>query len=110
MANIGGQDWKEIDWVVNTAMNPDTNHFHRFSDWWDQQGEQKDMEREALKVSTIRKQIGWTKEGHLKRIASMPLHVFTILRKIDPDFARNTPEGRKKMYAFVLRHPMFSVK
>jgi hypothetical protein len=110
MANIGGQDWKEIDWVVENAQKENANHFNRWCDWWDQQGTQNDMEREALKISTIRRKIGWTKDGHMKRIASMPYHVFMILRKIDQDFGRNTPEGKKKMYAFVMRHPQFSVK
>jgi hypothetical protein len=40
----------------------------------------------------------------------MPMHVFHVLRLIDPEFGRNTPDGKNKMYRFLARHPMFGVR
>ena len=68
------------------------------------------MEAEALKVSTIRNQIGWTHEGMMKRIASMPLHLFDIIRKINPEFATPTKDGKASLYRFLLAHPEFTVR
>ena len=110
MANIGHEGDSEIDWVVNTAQDPRVNHYHRFEDWYLYNQDQKSMEAESLKVSTIRNQIGWTKHGRMKRIGSMPLHVFTVIRKLDPEFATATKAGKRKYYRFLLRHPQFTVR
>lgn len=109
MANLNCE-WKEIDWVVETAQQESSNYFHRFEDWYAQHQTQKSMEDEIKRVSTMHRQLGWTHGKTMKRIMSMPLHVFMILRAIDPDFARNTPDGKKKVYKFLARHPMFTVR
>lgn len=110
MPNVGGAEWKEIDWVVETAQKEGTINFHRFEDWYREHVTQKQMEDEVKRVSTMHRQLGWSRGKTMKRIMSMPLHVFNILRQIDPEFARNTPEGKKKVYRFLLRHPMFTVR
>lgn len=107
MANIGGQDYKELDWIAETAQIPGTNNFHRFCDWWDYHQDLKQMEKEVRKVTSIRTGLGWSQAKMFKRIGSMPLHVFNALRKVDPEFGRNSPEGRKKMHRFLMRHPEY---
>ena len=105
-----GCEWNEIDWVVAAAETPGTNHFRRFEDWYLWNQLQKSSEAETRKVSSIRTQLGWSSGKLFKRIASMPLHLYMILHRIDPEFGRNTKEGRAKMYRFVQRHPEFSVR
>ena len=109
MSNINSE-WNEIDWVVETAQHENTNYFHRFEDWYREHQTMKSMEDEAVRVSTAYRQRGWSDGKTMKRIASMPLHVFHIIRQIDKDFSRNTPEGKAKMYRFLARYPMFTVR
>ena len=109
MANLSSE-WNEIDWVVETAQKEGTNYFRRFEDWYREKQTQESMEQETRRVSTLHRQIGWSEGKNLKRIASMPTHVFSILRQIDPEFGRNSKEGKAKMYRFLARHPMFSVR
>jgi len=108
MPNVS-EKWKEIDWVCDTAQDERTNNFRRYCDWYAYNQGQLDTEREIQKVTSARTKLGWSEGKLFKRIASMPLHVFLILRRIDPEFSRNTPEGRKKMYAFLRHRPEFSV-
>lgn len=109
MANIDC-GWNEIDWVCEAAQKESSNNFNRYCDWFDVHQDQLTLEKEAHKVSTAYKQLGWSEGKSVKRIMCMPLHLFNILRRIDPDFGRNTPEGKKKLYKFLLRHPEYSVK
>ena len=110
MSNVGGGEWNEIDWVVETAQKEGTINHHRFEDWYIQHQTQKEMEEETKRISTMHRQMGRTKGHTMKRIMSMPLHIFKILRQIDPEFGRNTPEGKNKVYRFLSRHPMFRVR
>lgn len=110
MANLGHEGDSEIDWVVNTAQRAGVNHLDRFEDWYAYNQDQKSMEAESLKVSTIRNQIGWCGAETMKRIGSMPLHIFVAIRKIDPEFATATSGGKRKFYRFLLRHPQFTVR
>ena len=101
---------REIDWIVETAQKPETCHYRRFEDWYREEQDQKSMEREALKVSTIRNQVGWTHGGMFKRVASWPLHIFMMIRKVHPEFARNSPDGKRLLYKILARYPMFTVR
>src|SRR3990172_2313838 len=105
MANLN-TEWNEIDWVIDTAQKEGTNYFPRFEDWYREKQTQESMEQESRRVSTMYRQIGWSQQKTMKRIMSMPAHVFHILRQIDPDFARNTKEGKAKVYRFLQRYPM----
>lgn len=109
MSNLNCE-WNEIDWVIETAQKDGVNYFHRFEDWYREKQTQDSMEDEARRISTMHRQIGWSQSKNLKRIMSMPLHVFHIIRQIDPEFARNTKEGKSKVYRFLQRYPMFSVR
>jgi len=102
--------WEEIDWIVSASKHEAAFNYQRYHQWVEENQSQKQMEEEVKKVSSIRKGIGWTEEGCMKRIASMPFHLYAILRRVDPEFGRNTPEGKKKFYRFLLNHPEFSVK
>lgn len=110
MANIGHQGDSEIDWIVSTAQQPGVNHYQRFEDWYRWNQDQKSMEAETLKVSTIRNQLGWSNMGLFKRVASMPYHLFVAIRKIDPEFSTGNGPGKKKLYRFLMRHPQFTVR
>lgn len=108
--NVGGGEWNEIDWIVQAAENDRANNFHRFEDWYREHQDQKQMEQEAMKVSTAYRQLGWTQGKMMKRIMSMPLHLFVLLRRVDPEFGRNSKEGKAKIYRFLQRHPEFTVR
>lgn len=107
MANIDN-GWSEIDWIVDAAQNPVSNNFVRFAEAvrWNQ--DQKSLEDEHRKISSIRKTGGWTAEGRMKRIGSMPLHIFNLMKRIDREFAANTPRGKALYLKFIKRYPLFS--
>ena len=108
MANIGHDGLSELEWVAEAAQNPHSNNYDRYCDWWDWHQHALSQERELRKVSNTRRKLGWSRCKMFRRVASMPLHVFNILRHIDPEFATNTPDGKKKLYKFLLRRPEFS--
>ncbi len=109
MSNVA-DTFKEHSWVVKTAQTIDDYNIRRYEDWYRWNQDLRSMEAEAKKVSSIRKNIGWTNAGFMKRIASMPLNVFMMLRKLDPEMLANTKEGMKKFDRFLVAHPEFSVR
>ena len=109
MANVIDQ-FKEHSWIVNTAQTQDNLYTHRWEDWYRGKETQDSLEREAKKISSIRKQIGWSNRNLMKRIASMPLFLFHILREIDKEMFANTKEGRKRFDRFLIRNPECSVR
>ena len=102
--------FKEHSWVVKTAQTIDDYNIRRFEDWYRWNQDLKSMEEESRKVSNIRKQIGWTNANYMKRVASMPLNVFVMLKNLDPELFANTKEGMKRFDRFLLHHPEFSVR
>ncbi len=108
MANLG--KWRdEIDWICDSAQDPASNNYNRYCDWFDWHTEQKDYEREVKRISTAKAQLGWSAGGTLKRVACMPLHIFNIMKRIDPEFATGTKDGKKKLLKFILQRPEFAV-
>lgn len=108
MPNIGHDGLTELEWVAESAQNPYSHNYDRYCDWFDWHQDQLSQERELRKVTSIRTKLGWSKCKMFRRVASMPLHVFNILRKISPEFATNTPEGKRLLYRFLIRRPEFS--
>lgn len=109
MSNIGKDGWSEIDWICEAAQHEESNNFRRYCDWYSTNQTMKEMEDESKKISSIRTKKGWSEGGMFKRISSMPLHIFNIMRRLDPEFAVNTKRGRAKLIAFVQRRKEFSV-
>ena len=107
MPNVGSPGLEELEWIAETAQNPPTVNYQRYCDWADYHQDLKQMEAEARKVTSIKTKMGWSAGKMMKRIASMPLHVFVLLRHVDKDFARNTPEGIKRLRRFLMRRPEF---
>jgi hypothetical protein len=105
--SIGQPGLDELDWIAETAQKPGTTNHARYCDWFDYHRDLKQMEAEVRKVSTIRSRMGWSQARHFKRIASFPLHVFALFRRVDKDFARNTPDGIKRLYRVLARRPEF---
>lgn len=106
-----GNVMSELEWVAETAQNPATNNFDRYCDWFDYHQDQKSLEREYGKLTSLGTRMGWTALNHMRRVSSMPLHVFVALRRItNGEFASNTPEGRKLLHKFLIRRPEFSVR
>ena len=102
--------YKEMDWIVENAQNPNANHSWRFSDWYDWHTEVINYEREVKKLSTAKRQLGWSAGGTMKRVACFPTHIFELFRKLNPEFGRNNGEdGRKALHKIIQRYPMFSV-
>ena len=111
MSNIGDHNFlTELEWVAESAQNPHSNNYDRYCDWYEWQQDAKSQEREIRKVTNIRTKLGWSRCKLFKRISSMPLHVFNIMRKIEPQFATNTPEGKRLLHKLLLRRPEFSVR
>lgn len=107
MPNVGQPGLDELDWIAEAAQRPGTSNYDRFCDWNDYHKDLKQMEAEARKVTSIKTKMGWSNCKMMKRIASMPLHVFTLLRHVDKDFARNNPDGIKRLRRFLMRNPVF---
>lgn len=107
MPNIGSPGLEEMEWIAETAQNPHTVMYDRYCDWADYNQSMKQMEAEARKVTSIKTKMGWSECKMFKRVASMPLHVFTLLRHVDKDFGRNNPEGIKRLRRFLMRRPEF---
>lgn len=107
MANIGQPGLDELEWIAETAQQPGTTNYFRYCDWFDEHRTQKQMEAEVHKVNSVKGKMGWSQARTMKRIASFPLHVFTLFRRVDKDFARNTPEGKKRLYRLLARRPEF---
>lgn len=107
MANIGSPGLDEMEWIAEAAQNPYTVNYQRYCDWAEYHQDLKQMEAEVKKVTSIKTKTGWSQGGMFKRIASMPLHVFALLRHVDKDFARNNEEGKKRLYRFLMRRPEF---
>lgn len=101
--------YAELDWICDNAQRPEANNYRAYCDWYAWNQDQKSMEAEAAKVSTVRNQLGWSQGRMFKRIGSMPLHIFVILKRMDREFASNTADGRKKYLKFILRRPEFAV-
>lgn len=111
MANVL-DEFREHNWLINTARdnNPMNQHFFRYEDWYLWNQDLKSMEAESKKITTLRREIGWAQHGTMKRISSMPLHVFTWLRHIDPELFQSTDSGMKKYHRFLTRFPEFTVR
>lgn len=107
MANIGSPGLDELDWIAEAAQNPNTVMYHRYCDWVDYNKDLKQMEAEVKKVTSAKAKAGWSNSRMFKRIASMPLHLFVLLRHIDKDFGRNNVEGIKRLRRFLMRRPEF---
>lgn len=107
MPNVGG-GMAELEYIAETAQDPRTVNYARYCDWWDYRQDQQSIEEELRKVTSIHTKLGWTDHGLLKRVASMPLHVFVLLRRIAPEFSTATPEGKRLLHKFLLRRPEFS--
>ena len=39
----------------------------------------------------------------------MPTHIFMIMKRLDPEFATQTKEGKRKLLKFLMQRPEFSV-
>lgn len=107
MANVGQPGLEELDWIAEAAQDPRTAMYHRFCDWNDYKRDLMQMEAEARKVTSIKTKMGWSQSKMFKRIASMPLHLFVLLRHVDKDFGRNNKEGIKRLRRFLMRNPIY---
>lgn len=103
-----GNVLSDLEYIAETAQDPRTVQYRRYCDWWDYRQSQQSLEEELRKVTSIHTKLGWTDKGMMKRVSSMPLHVFVLLRKIAPEFSTATPEGKKLLHKFLLRRPEFS--
>ena len=103
-----GNVLSDLEYIAETAQDPRTVNFSRYCDWYEYRQSQQSIEEELRKVTSIHTKLGWTDRGMMKRVASMPLHVFVLLRKIAPEFSTATPEGKKLLHKFLLRRPEFS--
>jgi len=108
VANVG-KAHNEIDWICDTAQQPGTRFHDRYCDWFDWHTDQVNYEREVKKISTAKNQLGWSEGGKLKRVACMPTHIFMIMKRLDPEFATQTKEGKRKLLKFLMQRPEFSV-
>ena len=104
-----GDELSELDWVANAAQEPYSNNYRRYCDWYQWHQDAKSMDSEMRRITSVKSKLGWTRCKLFRRCASMPLHVFAILRRIEPEFATNTQDGRKLFYRFLQRRPEFSV-
>jgi hypothetical protein len=110
MPNVGNV-LSELEWVAETAQHPDTNHFDRYCDWFDYHQDQKSLEREYGKITSLGTRMGWTNFNHFRRVSSMPLHVFVALKQLTHgEFGSNSKEGRDLLHKFLIRRPEFSVR
>lgn len=107
MANIGSPGLEELDWISEAAQLPGTTNYDRFCDWADYHRDLKQMESEARKVTSVKTKMGWSEGKMFKRIASMPLHLFVLLRHVDKDFGRNNQDGKNRLYRFLMRNPIY---
>ena len=103
-----GNVLSDLEYVAQTAQDPRTVQYRRYCDWYEGNQDRQAIEEEFKKVTSIHTKIGWTDKGLMKRVASMPLHVFVLLRRIAPEFSTSTVEGRKLLHKFLIRRPEFS--
>lgn len=103
-----GNVLSDLEYVAQTAQDPRTVQFRRYCEWWEERQDRQSVEEEYRKVTSIHTKLGWTDGGMMKRVASMPLHVFVLLRRIAPEFSTATPEGKRLLHKFLLRRPEFS--
>jgi|SRR3990167_2754980 len=106
-----GNVLSDLEYIAETAQDPRTVNYKRYVDWWDYHQDQKSLEREYAKITSVGKQIGWSSMSTMKRVSCMPLHVFVMLRRItNGEFSSNSEEGKRLLHKFLLRRPEFSVR